>query len=143
MPVLAFLSDALLIAGTAALATWCWILGRRLRAIDATATTPVPAIPSEAVSRLEARMAELDAALATSASRASDHAARVDAANRAADDRIGRMEMLLASLEDIEEEHADRLLQDEGLRVRAEADAPDESLPSFRAARHAASGGRF
>ena len=142
MAYLALLSDALLLAGTAALAGWCWILARRLRAMgEAPSSGPRDVVP-DAVARLESRLAELDAAINASATRLSDRTAAVEAANDRADDRIGRMEMLLASLEDLEEEQADRMLHVPERRDRDEPAANDERLPSFRATRHAFSGGR-
>lgn len=139
MQTLSLLSDLLLIGATLGLAAWCRLLSRRLRAADDAGAAPAaPSIDAGAVDALAAKLAALEGALAAASGRLSDHAARVAEANAQADDRIGRMEMLLASLEDLEEESADRLLQD---AERSRDPAPAEPLPSFRANRLAVAGG--
>ena len=140
--MLSLLSDVLLIGATLGLAAWCRVLSLRLRAADeARPAGPERRPPAEpaAVAALEGRLAALEGAVAASLARLTDHAGRVGEANARADDRIGRMEMLLASLEDLEEESADRLLQEGAARAPAPAEPP-ERLPSFRAARHAVAG---
>lgn len=129
--MLSLISDLLLICATLGLATWCWFLARRLRKFDAAEphgeiSTPDP------TERIEDLNARLDAA----ALAAVDRAIRIETATARADDRIGRMEMLLSSLEEIEEESIDRMTTD--ARFANDAD----SLPSFRATRSADNGGR-
>lgn len=141
--MLGLVSDLLLVSATLGLAFWCRMLSRRLALADSTAgKSAAPSVAPEAVAALEHRLAQLDAAISAQASQTADRAARLDEANRQADDRIGRMEMLLASLEDLEEESADRLLGDDARRRDPLPAMPEEQIPSFRAARNMASGGR-
>lgn len=144
--MLGLLSDLLLVSATLGLAFWCRILSQRLRpAHTAEKEAGPPSVTPDIVEGLKERLIQLDSAIAVSASQVADRVARMEEMNRQADDRIGRMEMLLASLEDLEEESADRLLQEEVQRrdtIPAMATMPEERLPSFRAARNAVSGGR-
>ncbi len=94
-----------------------------------------------AVYALAGRLTAIEEAVAAAATRLTDHTTRLADANAQADDRIGRMEMLLASLEDLEEESADRLLQGSDPTRGSSAVEPAERLPSFRAARQVTAGG--
>lgn len=136
MQTLSLLSDLLLIGATLGLAAWCRQLSMRLRAFDAAPRADATDLAGR-LSELAAQIAPLEAVIAAASTDTIDRAGRVEAANRLADDRIGRMEMLLASLEDLEEENADRLLQVGGPPTVD----PVERMPSFRASR-LESGGR-
>ncbi|WP_298437058.1 hypothetical protein [uncultured Jannaschia sp.] len=118
------LPDVLLLAATIGLAGYCHHLSRRLQAFDAADTTRV--------SMLDEWSHQVDAAkstLETAARTGHDLEQRLDGLVASADDRIGRMEMLLNSLDDLELD-----------RHRREADeiAASEVVPGFRAIRHAA-----
>ena len=128
MQYLGLASDILLLAATLGMALWCRRLAARPTAV------PVETGPAEAaLAALAARIDALERAGAAAATGEDDRAARLAAETAAADDRIGRLEMLLASLEDIEEEAADRVFM-------AESPSADPALPSFRAARQPAVG---
>ncbi len=136
MQILGLLSDFLLLGATGGIALWCRVLARRLRAFDDLDT----GIGSK-VAALERQARDLDASVGEAVLRNSQNAAqcaaRIDAALGNADDRIGRMEMLLVTFETLEEEAADRLL----VEVQS-ADTPSAPLtmaeaapPTFRASR--------
>ena len=129
MQPLSFLSDILLLGATAGMAFWCRALRMRLKAVDG-----IDARLEDRLTALGDKLRSLEEVATAAETSTDDHEARVKAVNADADDRIGRIEMLLASLEEIEEESADRLLQEPG---HEEVDA----MPSFRAARPAAFGG--
>lgn len=130
MQILSLLSDILLIAATVGLAVWCRLLSNRLRAFNAA-----DAGTEETIAALARRVDDLRTSIAAARIDTTGRDARIAELNAGADDRIGRMEMLLASLEDLEEESADRLLQ------AATPGEPTDDVPSFRASRSPAAGG--
>ena len=136
MQLLGLLSDVILIGATLGLAAWCRRLSGRLAAADEAPRSDASEY-EQRISELHDQVARLEARVAASTAGAADGAARVEAANGLADDRIGRMEMLLSSLEALEEESADRLIGNAGSPTDA------EQAPSFRASRAAASGARY
>lgn len=127
MQFLGLASDLLLLAATLGMALWCRALARRPKVPAAPA-----GVPDKELAKLREEIAELRTALddrpeAPPPDNAQEE--RLARSIEAADDRIGRMEMLLASLEDLEESAADTIME-------AAADAPTaETLPSFRASR--------
>lgn len=132
MPFLTLISDLLLIFATIGLAVWCRLLTVRLRGFD-----DIDKGVEATIAALRLQVEDLTTSVAAAAADTADRAATITAANAQADDRIGRMEILLASLEDLEEKSADQLLRDA---------APAEEiarLPSFRAARAPSAEGRF
>ncbi|MGB3689097.1 MAG: hypothetical protein WBA02_07340 [Jannaschia helgolandensis] len=128
MQIFTFISDVLLVAATLGMALWCRILSQRLKAFNDIDTGL-----GGTIAALSLQVDDLKASIASAAASASaqgdDRARILSAATEKADDRIGRMEMLLASLEDLEEEASDRLLRDPVPPVGI------EPMPSFRAAR--------
>ena len=126
MQILTFISDVLLVAATLGMALWCRILCQRLKAFNDIDTGL-----GGTIAALSLQVDDLKASIASAAASAqgNDRARILSAATDKADDRIGRMEMLLASLEDLEEEASDRLLRDPVPPVDI------EPMPSFRAAR--------
>lgn len=122
MQILGLISDILLLAATCGMALWCRILTRRLKAFNDLDTGL-----GGTIAALTLQVDDLQKSIATATEHASDRGAALDDVNARADDRIGRMEMLLSSLEDLEAETADRLL----------ADPPAEDsgfVPNFRPA---------
>ena len=140
MTVLSLLSDLLLIAAALALATWCWQLSRRLRS-QASVEGEGAGEVSAAVETIQREIGELRASIATTKRVEERGTSRLLELNEAADDRIGRMEMLLTSLEDLENDHVGRDVE-AGSVGGPEATAPGdpEPLPSFRASRGAFGG---
>ncbi len=128
MQILGLFSDFLLLGATAGIALWCRVLARRLRAFD-DADTGL----GGTIAALSRQVAALEASLAAAAREAQTRAAALDAGVGRADDRIGRMEMLLTSLERLEEEAADRLLHDG--RDGVPPYEPEALEPDFRASR--------
>lgn len=126
MQILTFISDVLLVAATLGMALWCRILSQRLKAFNDIDTGL-----GGTIAALSLQVDDLKASIASAAASAqgNDRSRILSAATEKADDRIGRMEMLLASLEDLEEEASDRLLRDPVPPVDI------EPMPSFRAAR--------
>ncbi|MGC1262162.1 MAG: hypothetical protein WA873_16000 [Jannaschia helgolandensis] len=126
MQILTFISDVLLVAATLGMALWCRILCQRLKAFNDIDTGL-----GGTIAALSLQVDDLKASIASAAASAqgNDRSRILSAATEKADDRIGRMEMLLASLEDLEEEASDRLLRDPVPPVDI------EPMPSFRAAR--------
>jgi hypothetical protein len=126
MQILTFISDVLLVAATLGMALWCRVLSQRLKAFNDIDTGL-----GGTIAALSLQVDDLKASIASAAASAqgNDRARILSAATDKADDRIGRMEMLLASLEDLEEEASDRLLRDPVPPVDI------EPMPSFRAAR--------
>lgn len=140
MQILGLLSDLLLLGATAGIALWCRHLAKRLRAFDDVDTGL-----GGTIAALSKQVAALEASLAASRDAATQEAqtraAGIDEAVARADDRIGRMEMLLTSLETLEEEAADRLLHDPyGTAQPTHAHEPEEFEPGFRASRGQFSG---
>jgi uncharacterized protein (DUF1778 family) len=126
MQILTFISDVLLVAATLGMALWCRVLSQRLKAFNDIDTGL-----GGTIAALSLQVDDLKASIASAAASAqgNDRSRILSAATEKADDRIGRMEMLLASLEDLEEEASDRLLRDPVPPVDI------EPMPSFRAAR--------
>ncbi|MFO6464904.1 hypothetical protein ACK8OR_10965 [Jannaschia sp. KMU-145] len=122
--MLDLLPDILLLAATIGLAGYCHHLSRRLRAFDAADSARVSTL-DEWSRQADAAKTTLEGATRT----ARELELRLGSLVASADDRIGRMEMLLSSLDDIELD-----------RHRREADevATSEVIPGFRAIRHAA-----
>ncbi|CUH40662.1 hypothetical protein JSE7799_03397 [Jannaschia seosinensis] len=105
------------------MAIWCRILSRRLHAPITTDTRI-----NERIAALGQKVDALSKEMIEAGQEADREADRLARASSRADDRIGRMEILLASLEDLEAEAADRL--------RDEETSGPSPLPSFRAARN-------
>jgi len=126
MQIFTLISDVLLVAATLGMALWCRILSQRLKVFNDIDTGL-----GGTIAALSLQVDDLKASIASAAASAQgdDRARILSAATEKADDRIGRMEMLLASLEDLEEEASDRLLRDPVPPVGI------EPMPSFRAAR--------
>lgn len=136
MQILGLLSDFLLLGATAGIALWCGVLARRLRAFD-DADSGLGGTVAALSRQVTALEASLETATRAAQARAAALDAALDAAALRADDRIGRMEMLLTTLETLEEEAAERLLNDGSDAARTHE--PDEFEPDFRASRsHAA-----
>ncbi len=135
MTVLSLLSDLMLIAAALALATWCWQLSRRLRS-QAPEGGQAAGEVSDAVATLRREVGELRAAIAATRRVEDRDNIRLVELNEAADDRIGRMEMLLSSLEDIENGDVGRSAES-GAEGDQEVEAlrHPEPLPRFRASR--------
>ncbi|SDY44799.1 hypothetical protein SAMN05444004_101466 [Jannaschia faecimaris] len=123
MQTLGFISDVLLLAATCGMALWCRTLARRLRAFN-----DLDAGHGGSIATLTLQVDDLKESITAATEQTDDRSALLKAANAQADDRIGRMEMLLASLEDLEDEAADRVL-DNPIPERADV------LPSFKASR--------
>ncbi|GIT91636.1 hypothetical protein JANAI62_20930 [Jannaschia pagri] len=133
MTYLALLSDGLLVIATLGMATYCWVLSKRL----AAPPSPAPQAAeidhlTQAVDALRADVEALRNSPATEETLAPDPTADQLAAQiDRADDRIGRIEILLAGLEEIETD----------LVMRADAaDAADAAedtitIPQFRPTR--------
>lgn len=123
MQILGFISDILLLGATCGMAVWCRMLGKRLRAFNDLDTGL-----GGAIATLTRQVDDLEASLGRATAQSQDRGTSLQAMNAQADDRIGRMEMLLASLDDMEAEAADRVL---------ETAPPDrfDGIPSFRASR--------
>ena len=128
MQILTLLSDILLIAATLGLAIWCRALSRRLKAFNDLDTGL-----GGTIAALSLQVDELKESLAKATEQTANREAILDEANARADDRIGRMEMLLASLEDIEDETTARMMDAERTNVV-------DAMPSFRASRSSNSG---
>jgi len=124
MAYLTLLSDFILVAATVGMALWCRVLTQRLRAFN-----DLDKGLGATIATMTLQVDDLQKSIAEATAQKDDRVERLEAANATADDRIGRMEMLMASLEELEEETAERLLSDPD-------DVPD-MLPSFRAARPA------
>ncbi|CTQ49088.1 hypothetical protein JDO7802_01098 [Jannaschia donghaensis] len=105
------------------MALWCRVLTKRLRAFN-----DVDSGLGGTIATLTKQVDDLKASIDTATECARDRADLLEQGNARADDRIGRMEMLLVSLEDLEGDVAEHLLQDE-------ASAQVDMLPSFRASR--------
>ena len=129
MTYLSLISDVLLIAATGGMALWCRVLARRLRSLDDAETRDDGTSEIEAsIARLTKEVDALNAAVATARFETDERGDRMKDQLAQADDRIGRMEMLLASFEEIEEQAA------EGVPEPAPAPEPATPLmPSFRA----------
>lgn len=123
MQIIGLISDVLLLAATGGMALWCRILTRRLKAFNNLDTGL-----GGTIATLTLQVDDLKDSLAAVTAQSQDRGAVIEAANQQADDRIGRMEMLLASLEDLEAEATDRLLEEETAHQA-------EIVPSFRASR--------
>lgn len=124
MQILSLLSDILLLGATLGMVAWCFVLSRRLKSFEG-----VDESVADTVAGLAKQIEDLREKLAETQAEADDRGEKLTEATARADDRIGRMEMLLASLEDLEEETADRLME-------TTAEPPVvEAMPSFRAAR--------
>ena len=106
------------------MAVWCRLLSRRLKAADG-----VERNYGTTIADLNRRLDDLKSSLASAVAEKDDRAERLRAETIRADDRIGRMELLLASLDDLEDRVADRFPADPG------DDAEATVLPSFRASR--------
>ena len=104
MPDLVLLSDALLLLATAGMALWCRTLTRRLQGMDSLEEGL-----GGTVEALKSEVAELRGAQQAASSGKDRESTRLSEVLVQADDRIGRMEMLLASLESFEEDVPDRL----------------------------------
>ncbi|TFL18441.1 hypothetical protein [Jannaschia formosa] len=122
MTILTLLSDLLLLVATGGLAAWCLVLSRRLRAFD-EADSGV----GSSVAALSEEIAALKSAVAEVHAETDAKAAALAAQIEKADDRIGRLELLLAGLEDMEADLEDRL--------DAPPPAPEDVVPTFRASR--------
>ncbi|WP_179380979.1 hypothetical protein [Jannaschia marina] len=120
MTYLGPISDLLLLLGTLGMAGWCIVLTRRLRSFSRL-ERDVRATVDNLRSQIDAAGASITSATAETQARE----AALIALTSAADDRIGRIEMLMASFEDIEAEAADALHSDGGA----------DPVPSFRASR--------
>jgi hypothetical protein len=97
MTFLSLLSDALLLTATLGLAIYCRSLTRRLRAFH-----DVENGLGGTISSLSSQVDQLKAALDAAARIGDTRGAEIDAACARADDRIGRLELLLAAAEDSE-----------------------------------------
>ncbi|SFJ42216.1 hypothetical protein [Jannaschia pohangensis] len=122
MPYLTLLSDLIFVAATVGMALWCRVLTKRLRAFN-----DLEKGLSGTIAAMSTQVDDLKASISAATAYRDDRLERLEAANSSADDRIGRMEMLMASLEELEQETADRLLSD--------AEVMPDSVPSFRAMR--------
>lgn len=125
MTILSLISDILLVIATLGLAAYCVVLSKRLRAfssLDEGMGSNISAL-SEQVDRLHASLSEAQAKAATEKD-------EIVQAVADAEEKIGRLEVLLASLEDVEGDILDHPFE------HHEADAPDQ-VPSFRATRSA------
>lgn len=120
MQILSLISDVLLLAATCGMALWCRVLTKRLKAFNDLDTGL-----GGTIAALKRQVDDLQTSLATATDNTRDRNVALDEVNARADDRIGRMEMLLTSLEDLEAETADRLL------VNPPADDVD-FVPNFR-----------
>lgn len=122
MTLLSHLSDLLLLAATGGMALYCRALSRRLRAFN-----DLDAGIGVSVAALSAQVDDLKASIREAHADVSGKDARLRDAVATADDRIGRLELLLAGLEDVEAEVESRL------------DAPPAeqaaAVPAFRAMR--------
>lgn len=130
MTFLPLVSDFLLLGATAAVALWCRALARR----PDTAAAAGADLQS-AIAAMKAELSDLRASMAAMKRGDGEEAARLKAEIDRADDRIGKMEMLLGSLEAIEEDLGAR----GGLPADGAAQAP--VMPSFRDMRAAQIGG--
>lgn len=128
MQILSLLSDILLLGATAGIALWCRLLARRLRAFN-----DLDSGLGGTIAALARQVDDLRSTIVDATRETEDGTARLEAALERADDRIGRMEMLLASLETLEEDAADRLLHDTHPSIHPSQ--PEETQPSFRASR--------
>ncbi|CTQ33246.1 hypothetical protein [Jannaschia rubra] len=124
MQIFSLLSDILLLSATLGMALWCHLLTRRLRGFDDAEKGP-----GAAIADLKVQVDALAERVAAT-TRATDAAAEsLRAAIVAADDRTGRMEMLMISLGDLEDRGAERLAE------AAMVDVAVGPIPGFRAAR--------
>ena len=128
MQILGLFSDLLLLCATAGMAFWCRLLTRRLRAFN-----DVDNGVGGSIAALTFQVDDLKASIVSSTRIIGERATQLDAASARADDRIGRMEMLLGSLEALEEEAADRLMREPHSAI--EGPEPAGFQPSFRASR--------
>ena len=119
MTYLSLLSDVLLIAATGGMALWCRLLARRLRDLDNAEARDDGTSDVEArIAALAKQIEDLKIAAATTRFEIDERGERMKDQLGQADDMIGRMEMLLATYEDIE-------TQTEGLmREPAPAEVP-------------------
>ncbi|WP_299818264.1 hypothetical protein [uncultured Jannaschia sp.] len=145
MMYLSLLSDVLLIAATGGMALWCRTLARRLRKLDDVEAreSETPADMSEiraSIAALATQVEALKAAVATARFEIDERGDRMKDQLVEADDRIGHMEMLLASYEDVEAQTAAHAM--DAPRVPEPAPAPEPArasestaplMPSFRA----------
>ncbi|UWQ18441.1 hypothetical protein [Jannaschia sp. M317] len=125
MILLGLLSDLLLLSATIGMAIYCRVLSKRLRAFNDLETGI-----GGTVAALSLQVDQLQSSLQAARSDVDDRTDRMTEGVAAADDRIGRLEMLMAGLEDLEAE-----LQ-EPLHATTQEDA--DAAPAFRAFRHQA-----
>jgi len=122
MTILTLLSDLLLLVATGGLGVYCVVLARRLRAVDEAENGA-----GSSVAAFSDEIADLKSAVADAHAETDGKSAHLTAEIEKADDRLGRLELLLAGLEDMEADLEDRL------------DAPppeaEEFVPTFRASR--------
>lgn len=107
MQILGLISDVLLLAATCGMALWCRVLTKRLKAFNDLDTGL-----GGTIAALTQQVDDLQTSLGAATEHTRDRNVALEELNVRADDRIGRMEMLLTSLEDLEAETADRLLGD-------------------------------
>ncbi|MGB3553134.1 MAG: hypothetical protein WBA25_00675 [Jannaschia sp.] len=129
MTYLGLFSDILLLAATIGMALYCRLLSRRLRAFNDLDTGM-----GGSVAALSLQVDQLRGSIEAAHSEAGDRAAQLREGTAAADDRIGRLEMLLAGLEDIEDDVAPTASVTEPSPERPIA------MPSFRAVRNGTEG---
>jgi hypothetical protein len=129
MTLLPLLSDLLLLLATIGLALFCWAQARRAarQAPPPETASPDPDLAVRLMA-LEARLAALPEAAALTDGGAAD---RLSAIVAEADDRIGRLELLLVGLGDMD---------DEG-EHDPPMPPPEAVMPSFRASRAGAERG--
>lgn len=122
MQILGLISDILLLGATGGMAVWCIVLSRRQASAN-----DLDSKLRETIAGLELRVEGLKAECAEATARTAQREISLNTLIVTADDRIGRLEILLASLDDLEAEAANRL--------QSATPEPGSPLPSFRASR--------
>lgn len=97
------LADSLLILGTLGLGVFCLVLARRLRALGRLENGM-----GGAIAVLSAQVDELTRTLATARTTAEDHSGKLEQQTRRAEAAVRRLELLLASLNDLPDSAAGR-----------------------------------
>lgn len=128
MPFLGLISDVLLLAATLGMAFYCRLLSGRLRAFN-----DLDNGIGGTIAALSLQVDEMKASIEAVHIETDGHSDRLRAQIMAADDRIGRLEVLLAGLEDIEAEAAVRI-------DNIEHDLEPIAIPAFRPSRPANEG---
>lgn len=123
MLILGLLSDLLLLGATLGMAVYCRTLSKRLRAFN-----DIDHGIGGTVATMSLQVDELKRSIDAAHADADERAEQLRQKISQADDRIGRLEMLLAGLEDIEAEI------DPEMHATAQ-EVSDEIIPSFRAVR--------